>query len=58
MIQIEDKHKIFLNTIRDSGAINPLAAGPYLQEEFGLSRIEAKRVIRQWMQSFSAKEEV
>ena len=43
----------FLNVLRDSGATNMFGASPYLQEEFGLSRIEARQVLTEWMESFN-----
>jgi len=44
----------YLNDLRDSGVTNMFGASPYLQEEFGLSRYEAKTVLMSWMKSFSA----
>jgi len=35
----------YLNDLRDSGVTNMFGASPYLQEEFGLSRYEAKTVL-------------
>ena len=39
----------FLVALRDSGAINMFGAGPYLEQEFGLSRYEAKDALLAWM---------
>ena len=49
---IKDMH-IFLNDLRDSGVINMFGAAPYLQDEFGLEKGEARQVLANWMQSFS-----
>lgn len=40
---------IFLNNLRDSGVVNMFGAAPYLAEEFGLDRREAKQVLLEWM---------
>lgn len=40
---------IFLNNLRVSGVTNMFGAAPYLQEEFDLSRQEAKEVLLEWM---------
>jgi len=42
----------FLLELRDSGEINMFGAGSYLQEEFGMTRYEAKDALLEWMQSF------
>jgi len=49
---IKDMH-IFLNDLRDSGVTNMFGAAPYLQDEFGLDKREARQVLANWMQSFS-----
>ena len=49
---IKDMHT-FLNDLRDSGVTNMFGAAPYLQDEFGLDKREARQVLANWMQSFS-----
>jgi len=44
---------LFLDSLRESGQINMFGAAPYLAEAFGLSKSEAREVLRQWMQSFN-----
>ena len=39
----------YLNMVRDHGSINMFGAAPYLAEEFGLDRREAKQVLLEWM---------
>lgn len=39
----------FLLDLQKSGVTNMLGAGPYLQDAFDISRIEAKRITRDWM---------
>ena len=45
----------FLDELRESGVTNMFGAGPYLSEEFGLSRSEARAVVTAWMQNFSER---
>jgi hypothetical protein len=52
---MERQYYSYLNVLRDSGVINMFGASPYLQEEFGLSRREAKEVLLAWIHSFSAE---
>ena len=43
----------YLNALRDSGVVNMFGAGPYLQEQFGLSRSEARTIVIAWMKQYS-----
>ncbi len=45
----------FLDELRESGETNMFGAGPYLREEFGLSRSEARAIVTAWMQNFSER---
>lgn len=47
-----EEYYAYLEDLRDSGVTNMFGAAPYLQEEFGLDRYEAREVLLQWMQSF------
>ena len=51
---MNDKQKYFefLNVLRESGVTNMFGAGPYLQQEFGLDRYEARDILLEWMQGF------
>ena len=41
----------FLNELRESGETNMFGAGPYLMDEFGLDKREARKVLK-WMREF------
>ena len=43
----------FLNILRDSGATNMFGATPYVIEEFGLDKSEARRILSLWMKNFN-----
>lgn len=47
-----EKYFTYLNVLRESGVTNMFGAAPYLQNEFGLSKYEARDVLKQWMESF------
>ena len=47
-----EKYFTYLNVLRESGVTNMFGAAPYLQQEFGLSRHEARDILKQWMESF------
>jgi hypothetical protein len=40
---------LFLNRLRESGATNMFGAAPYLEDEFGLERRDARFVLAEWM---------
>jgi hypothetical protein len=41
---------LFLNRLRESGTINMFGASTVLEDEFDLSRREARMVLTEWMQ--------
>jgi len=42
----------FLNTLRDSGVTNMFGAAPYIVDEFGIDKGEARRMLTLWMNNF------
>lgn len=51
-MELTQEHIEFLDLLRLSGQTNMFGAGPYLQEEFGLSRADARNVLVQWIAQF------
>lgn len=45
----------YLDNLRESGETNMFGAGPYLQEEFGLEKAEACKILTKWMETFSTR---
>lgn len=45
-------HREFLNDLRRSGVTNMFGAAPYLAEEFGIPKTEARTILGEWMESF------
>lgn len=45
-------YKQFLDDLRDSGEINMFGAPAVLQEEFGVSREQARQIVMAWMEDF------
>lgn len=46
---------LYLDALRRSGVTNMYGAGPYLREEFGLTRDESHAVLGEWMRTFSIR---
>jgi hypothetical protein len=42
----------FLDTVRESGAINMFEGGRLIQEQYGLDRNEARDIVVEWMKTY------
>jgi hypothetical protein len=51
----KEEYFVYLDDIRESGAINMFGAAPYLQDAFSLSRYEAKDILLEWMDTFAER---
>ena len=54
-LTLQEQANLFLDDLRDSGATNMFGAAPYLVEEFGVTRHEAKDLLLTWMQTFAER---
>ena len=47
-----DEQEVFeyLDALRESGVVNMFGATPYIVAEFGVTEVEAKRLLMKWMQ--------
>jgi hypothetical protein len=50
---MNEEHKKFLDDLRESGETNMFGATPFLMEEFGLEKREARAILSEWMDSFN-----
>ena len=55
--QLEEEVMNFLNLLRESGVTNMFGAGPYVEEEFGIDKREARRILSLWMHNFNDESE-
>jgi hypothetical protein len=51
-IDLETQVFLYLDRLRESGITNMFGAGPYVENEFGLGRQEAKEHLIEWMETF------
>lgn len=49
---ITTEHLNYLDSLRESAATNMVAAAPYLANEFGLTKAEARKILSYWMKNF------
>jgi hypothetical protein len=52
---IKDEYLEYLDELRESGITNMFGAVPYLEDEFGFSKQDAKMVLSYWMDSFEER---
>ena len=46
------EYYVYLEDLRQSGVTNMFGAAPYLQEEFDLSKKEAREILVNWMTNY------
>ena len=47
---------IYLENLRRSGVTNMYGATPYLMEEFGLEKYEARKILADWMRNYNPED--
>jgi hypothetical protein len=52
---LQEEVNLFLDDLRDSGDINMFGAAPYVEREFGVSRYDARDLVKNWMQTFAER---
>ncbi len=52
---LQEEVNLFLDDLRESGAINMFGAAPYVQKEFGVSKYDARDLVKNWMQTFAER---
>jgi len=55
-LEIQGEVNLFLDALRESGAVNMWGASPYVEEAFDVSRREAKALTSEWMRTFSDRQ--
>lgn len=52
---VTDEHLEYLDELRDSGDTNMFGAAPYVVEEFGVTKNQARGILGYWMKTFSER---
>ena len=55
---VQEKVNVFLDQLRESGAINMFGAAPYVSDTFGVTKYEARDLVKNWMQTFEERHPV
>jgi hypothetical protein len=54
-MELQEEVNLFLDDLRESGAINMFGAAPYVSDAFGVSKYEARDLVKNWMQTFAER---
>ena len=52
---LQEEVNVFLDNLRESGAINMFGAAPYVSDAFGVSKYEARDLVINWMETFAER---
>lgn len=55
----DDERQYFehLDRLRESGETNMYGAAPYLVDEFGIHKSDARAILARWMETFSERQQ-
>ncbi len=53
---VTDERLEYLDSLRESSVTNMFGAGPYVEDNFGVTKAEAKEVVLYWMETFGNEE--
>ena len=54
-MEMQEKVNVYLDAVRESGAINMFTASPYIAETFGVTKKEAQQYLKNWMETFDQR---
>ena len=52
-MKTDNQYWIYLEELRRSGITNMYGATPYLQQEFGLDKFDARQILADWMKNYN-----
>lgn len=55
-MEMQEKINVYLDAVRKSGAINMFGAAPYIAETFGVNKEEARKYLKNWMDTFEQRQ--
>ena len=53
--KLQEQVNVFLDDLRESGSINMFGAAPYVADAFGVSKYEARDLVKNWMDTFGER---
>ena len=52
---MDEKYINYLNDLRESGETNMFGAAIYVEQTFGVSKDESRKIVKHWMKNFKNK---
>ena len=53
---VTEEHLDYLDTLRESGAVNMFGAPAYVEDDFGVTKREAREITSYWMATFEERQ--
>ena len=54
-MEMQEKVNVYLDAVRESGAVNMFGAAPLISETFGVNKEEARNYLKNWMNTFAQR---
>ena len=54
-MSLQEQVNDYLDALREDGSINMFGAVPYVVEEFGVNKYDARDLVKNWMQTFAER---
>ena len=55
-VPTQEEVNVFLDALRESGAVNMFGAGSSIQQQFDVTKYEANRFLQTWMTTFDERQ--
>ena len=55
--KLTEEHRTYLDGLRESGEVNMMGSGVYVQDEFDVDRHEAKLIVLSWMREKEGRDQ-
>jgi len=54
-MEMQEKVNVYLDALRESGAVNMFSVAPLISETFGVNKHEARQYLKNWMDTFAER---
>ena len=55
-MEMQEKVNVYLDAVRETGAVNMFGVAPLIAETFGVTKEEARKYLKNWMDGFADKQ--
>lgn len=55
-MEMQEKVNVYLDALRETGAVNMFGVAPMISETFGVNKQEARTYLKNWMDTFAEKQ--